>query len=632
MTNKKRIIISALIIGLFLISMGISYAFFSAKIFGNESESTITGTAAYLELTFADGNSTINGTNLIPGWSATKTFSVTNTGEKTAYYKLRITNIDNHLVSGGLFYSISSEDGGVNVDKRRVPISPRDASLSIAINVGVTHNYTITTYYDSLDFDQSGDLGKSFSYTVGIESVKEKTGVPLYWNNPGENTLLGAIKQNYPKVVVPETIPGKEANASDLSNGYNSYFSMNDNYYITYGNGIEETEDGNFNLTGVGICKLSEQVCKNTLINKYLTAFGGVSGLGTTDGSLRDTKNLSSVVKVTGVTGIRMNFTVGKSLVSNEKILSEINDDYGTSYYFRGNVQNNYVLFADKCWKIVRIDGNGNIRLLLWNNNNNCAESIVDKSQFNENYDNNAYVGYMYGNPSSSVFSTGNLENPGGHDNVNRSTILNNIMDWYDDVFYTDRTTNYTKMLADVIWCGDKKSITYNDINGNGIGTSRTVYNLMNRLINPSLKCQDAGFDGNISRYTAYKATDSNNQKGNGSLKKTEGNTTKYYKVGLITADELLLAGQSDTYNYNYYLFLPGGRFYWTMTPYGFINNNAQLAFMPRHGNFGASSVNNEYDLRPMVALIPSVTLKQDVQGQDGTKEHPFEVYVPETN
>ena len=56
--------------------MAISYAYFSARIFGNESESTISGTAAYLELTFTDGTPEITATNIIPGWSASKTFKV----------------------------------------------------------------------------------------------------------------------------------------------------------------------------------------------------------------------------------------------------------------------------------------------------------------------------------------------------------------------------------------------------------------------------------------------------------------------------------------------------------------------------------------------------------------------------
>ena len=49
-------------------------------------------------------------------------------------------------------------------------------------------------------------------------------------------------------------------------------------------------------------------------------------------------------------------------------------DDYGTTYYFRGNVENNYVKFAGKDWRIVRINEDGTIRLIL--------DGFMDNSDF----------------------------------------------------------------------------------------------------------------------------------------------------------------------------------------------------------------------------------------------------------
>ncbi len=42
---------------------------------------------------------------------------------------------------------------------------------------------------------------------------------------------------------------------------------------------------------------------------------------------------------------------------ASEALLASTPDDYGTSYYFRGAVTNNYVAFANKCWRIVRVGG-----------------------------------------------------------------------------------------------------------------------------------------------------------------------------------------------------------------------------------------------------------------------------------
>ena len=174
MTSNKKIIISMSIIGLLLVSLAISYAYFSAKITNNESESTIVATAAYLELTFIDGSPEINASNILPGWSACKTFSVQNTGDSTAYYVLKITDINNPFVYGGISYKIESNNGGANVALDTLPLANMPVTGPIEIQVNTTHNYTITTYYNELEENQLSDLGKSFSYTVSIEAVYKK--------------------------------------------------------------------------------------------------------------------------------------------------------------------------------------------------------------------------------------------------------------------------------------------------------------------------------------------------------------------------------------------------------------------------------------------------------------------------
>ena len=56
---------------------------------------------------------------------------------------------------------------------------------------------------------------------------------------------------------------------------------------------------------------------------------------------------------------------VGEEIgVNDEGLISDL-DDIGISYYFRGNVQNNYFKFADKMWRIVRINGDNSVRLIL---------------------------------------------------------------------------------------------------------------------------------------------------------------------------------------------------------------------------------------------------------------------------
>ena len=91
--------------------------------------------------------------------------------------------------------------------------------------------------------------------------------------------------------------------------------------------------------------------------------------------------------------------------------LCKAKDAYGDSYYYRGNVTNNYVKFADKYWRIVRINGDGSIRMIYdgtsaHENGEASDDRIIGKSAFNEKYDDNAYVGYMYGYNDSIIEST----------------------------------------------------------------------------------------------------------------------------------------------------------------------------------------------------------------------------------
>ena len=49
---------------------------------------------------------------------------------------------------------------------------------------------------------------------------------------------------------------------------------------------------------------------------------------------------------------------------SDTPIICSMEDDYGTSYYLRGNHQDNNVKFANMCWKLVRVTGTGGLKLI----------------------------------------------------------------------------------------------------------------------------------------------------------------------------------------------------------------------------------------------------------------------------
>ena len=71
-------------------------------------------------------------------------------------------------------------------------------------------------------------------------------------------------------------------------------------------------------------------------------------------------------------------------------------------YYYRGAVDNNHVIFANFCWRIVRTTETGGVKLIYdgvpssGQCNNTGADTTIGNIQFNTNHNSPAYVGYMY--------------------------------------------------------------------------------------------------------------------------------------------------------------------------------------------------------------------------------------------
>ncbi len=74
---------------------------------------------------------------------------------------------------------------------------------------------------------------------------------------------------------------------------------------------------------------------------------------------------------------------VGEEISVEDEGLIASTDDDGTTYYFRGNVANNYVTFAGLTWRIVRINGDGSVRLVL----DDVADTLANYNTENESYE-----------------------------------------------------------------------------------------------------------------------------------------------------------------------------------------------------------------------------------------------------
>ena len=438
---------------------------------------------------------------------------------------------------------------------------------------------------------------------------------PDGWYSAGSGTLLASIRDNN-ELKTPLTTPGSEVSAhtkDDVESQTTSVSSTYQAYYFTYGTGY--TANGSkFNLTGTAVTADTYANSYSSLVGKYFVSSSASSNGSSTAGTMKTTTNLSSVYYVVSATSSSYTY---KQITSNknttEALLASTEDDYGTSYYFRGAVKNNYVQFANKCWRIVRVNGDGSIKLVLHNDNTSSSSSPCAASNnsttaafarysgstyntaFNSSYNDNAYVGFMYGTAGSSDYAS-------THANTNKSDILKNLETWYNNNLKT-----YESKLADTIWCNDKSTVS----GGLGYGTNATDYGAYNRLAStkqPTLKCPNDNNGGKLSKFTVDDTTNGN------------GNLT--YKIGLLTADEIAFAG-SIAYTYNRSTYLQentGTTWWWSLSPY-FFNGDDACVWVVYSGYLGYYYVYYNNGLRPAISLVSST----NVTG-NGTSDNPYVV------
>lgn len=86
-----------------------------------------------------------------------------------------------------------------------------------------------------------------------------------------------------------------------------------------------------------------------------------------TDSTIKSTVNLNNVANGSSFDTATTSFT-------NDGLF-KTTDDSGTTYYFRGPVENNYVDFADMCWRIVSITSSGETKLVLEDKDDLCKDS-----------------------------------------------------------------------------------------------------------------------------------------------------------------------------------------------------------------------------------------------------------------
>ena len=302
--------------------------------------------------------------------------------------------------------------------------------------------------------------------------------------------------------------------------------------------------------------------------------------------------------------------------------LYSMEDEDGISYYYRGNVDNNNVQFGqydsdyyvynynnryfqslascqeynsscsesnrvklasagDKMyWKIVRVNGDGSLRLIYNGTSTNPTNSdlahsyLIGQVPYNLESNDPKYTGYTY-------------------DNGTDSFIKKEVDTWYAN---TLGNSSYDSKVSSGRFCSDSSGYREETMMGGNVFAS---YDRLGQASNnfvepnsPTLKCPTTN--------------------------ETYGGSYRL-KSGLITADEMVLAGESLAVVGNSYLNSGVSyRSYWIMTPGSFGNGYAIIWIM---GDRLSSIV---VDVNGAVRPVINVTTENGFTSGDGTSEKPY--------
>ena len=252
-------------------------------------------------------------------------------------------------------------------------------------------------------------------------------------------------------------------------------------------------------------------------------------------------------------------------------------DDYGTSYYFRGAVDNNWVYFAGFYWRIIRVNGDGSVKLIYSGPTApTSSESVImtgtitqtGNSVFNSLANSGEYAGYMY--------------TVGKHRGyANSSVVKTNLDNWY-----TNNLKDYEAHLSDFVICNDRGYES--EFKPIGLFEDTMYSNMYRRVFtnhNPHLICSN--------KEDAYTVKDV--EKGNGKLTNP---------IGLITGDEIAMAGVRAGTSYpnsSFYLF--NGQAYWTISPTTISSSSAFVLRTIADGAIANHAVNGSLGVRPVISL-----------------------------
>ena len=569
MQKKQTILVVASL--LLVVVLSVTLAYFTAQIIGKGKDVLVT--SADLKIVFTDTDGNIEGNDITPGWSNSKTFTVKNESNGTYKYDIIIKDLVNTFKTYKyLEYKITSTDGGYNMtDYSYLPKASikEDVALAyeISIDKGKTHTYTIEIKYVNDEYvDQSIDMGQSLSGTIYIREFTKPT-MKLTDKLMADNPTIGT-RTTF--TAFTETNKGTLYKATEQI-GTNP---VKDVYYFA---GDAKNNWVKFGKTTESSCTYKRKEVIYVNMTEKIEKYPENEAECTSTNICGDVENEFYAV---GLTESECTNADGAKWITDKATWSEAKKDI--------------------YWRIIRTNADGSIKLLYAGTSPDTDKAYVGGSAFNTTKNDPMYVGYKYG-------TTGSLEN--NRLNTNDSTIKTYVDNWYKN-----NLTAYTKYLSkDAVYCNDRNlrsGDTYST-------TSNFDYASWERIKNkqPTYNCTNMSDAFSVNN-TGAKLD---------------------YPVGLMTMDELSYAGgeyyKSLTAPYAWYYTNANGESItgdapsWSLSPLVWLTSDSNVLEWDG-SNYPGRLINDFVD--GSAAVRPSVSLSSCnlISRGDGSSENPYVVYT----
>ena len=579
MNKKKTLILSIIgLIGLVIVTVGITYAIFTYTKLGTTDNTITSGTLKFLYTENTGVKAGIQLTNALPisdtqgkvldGDNNVFDFSIeaTNTGTEAIPYEVTLRKKDTS--------TLAEENVKVYLTDRtdateKEELEPTNFNKLTQTNIDVGSEIEKTIYSGSVDGNIT-DYKKDFRLRMWIDETSNQADI-----NGKEFTAMVNVYSNAKVISAAEQELRSNVDIENITIGDNVLTSVTDkdwNYEIQLDSpdALKLNVIPKYALASVKIEKDNQVISNNSEVS--LVGGNNIYKVTITSTDQKNTKEYKINVKVKQIEKVSI---FGKqyevidaepTLTTSSNNTSDASGLYKSTatntgeptYYFRGNVTNNYVSFAGFTWRIVRVNEDGTIRIVMQsgiNNNTNYS--------FNRNFIYN--YSYMY---------------------YTNSTAKTQLESWYQTNI-GGNTNLASKVVTGLYYCEQAK------IKEEGGWTSGSATMTVYSSYTPDFKCTT---DGN----------------GKGQVNAN---------VGLLSYDEVIYAGGyylKD--NSKYYLYNSAIQ-WWTMSPAGVIVSNSYSSVWRIYtaGYSGSGSVYDSFCFRPVLNLKADIS----VTGT-GTSSDPF--------